>query len=366
MRGNFVSDKRQYALREKASGSVAKIALARRRVVRALGGAILFALSGSAILTLSTSTAGATTTESSWASLQSAFQNGGTFKLTASITATSGQYLTVNAPFTSTLDLNGHKLTIGTGLSTISTTKAAIVVKGTLVVETTHTPHNGTLTVTGGNYGAAIETTLNGATPDGKVVIESGNVTANAGLDAAAIGGNTTKSAGTITISGGVVHASGSTKSGGSGGAGIGGGSDGSGGTITISGTATVYALGGANYDGVYGAAGIGGGNGGTGGTITISGGTVTAVGNGGHDTATSGAGIGGGDEGQPGTILISGGNIHARGTASAAESVPGLNSTQTAILAQSRYREAPSQQQVGHMERESVAGTPHISVPYR
>ena len=111
----------------------------------------------------------------------------------------------------------------------------------------------------------------------------------------AGIGGNEESNAGTITINGGNVNATGKN-----GGAGIGGGDHGSGGTITING-GTVIATGGNG-------AGIGGGYNGTGGTITINGGNVTA--NGGD----SGAGIGGGWEGSGGEITITDGNVTAKG----------------------------------------------------
>jgi hypothetical protein len=101
------------------------------------------------------------------------------------------------------------------------------------------------------------------------------------------IGGKSWDPAGTISISGGTVIATG-----GLGGAGIGGGDGGIGGIINISG-GTVIATGG------DGGAGIGGGNGCTGGTISISGGTVTATGN-------HAAGIGGGCNAAGGTITIS------------------------------------------------------------
>ena len=105
----------------------------------------------------------------------------------------------------------------------------------------------------------------------------------------AAIGGGNGGSAGTITINGGNITATGTY-----GGAGIGGGVNGSSGNITISG-GTVTAT------GNFGGAGIGGGvnisNADTGGIITITGGTVTAIGNDG------GAGIGGGHDGSSGSF---------------------------------------------------------------
>ncbi len=110
-------------------------------------------------------------------------------------------------------------------------------------------------------------------------------------------------SAGTITINGGIINATGMTY-----GAGIGGGYNSDGGTITING-GTVTAVSG------YGCAAIGSGYNAPDdqpseiGTITINGGTVTArAGYGG------GAGIGGGRYSIGGTITINGGIVDARG----------------------------------------------------
>ena len=137
----------------------------------------------------------------------------------------------------------------------------------------------------GGNYGSV-----------GTITISSGIVKATGGDDGAGIGRGSWGSGGTITISGGTVHAIGGDR-----GAGIGGGYYVSGGTITISG-GTVDARGGDK------GAGIGGGAGGSGGTITISGGTVDARG------GDRGAGIGGGEVGFGGTITIDGGTVTATG----------------------------------------------------
>ena len=102
--------------------------------------------------------------------------------------------------------------------------------------------------------------------------------------------------AGSITINGGVIYATG-----GSGGAGIGGGYHGNGGNITING-GMVTATGGPQ------GAGIGGGAGGAGGNIIINGGSINAKG------GLYAAGIGGGISGQGGTIKINGGDIKATG----------------------------------------------------
>ena len=219
----------------------------------------------------------------------------------------------------------------------------------------------GTLTVTGGSYGAGIggrngdkngsscgNITINGGTvtatggdeaagigggrggSGGNITINGGNVTATSGNEAAGIGGGRGGSGGNITINGGTVTATSVTPLGAGIGGGSGAGSDASGGNITINGgnvTATSEAF----------AAGIGGGQESSGGNITINGGTVTATGgpegagigsgshgsydtitiNGGSVTATGGelaAGIGGGQSGFGGNITINGGNVTATG----------------------------------------------------
>ncbi len=157
----------------------------------------------------------------------------------------------------------------------------------------------GTVNATGGWYGAGIG---GGRYGSGKnITITGGTVTAVATSWGAGIGGGCYGDSGeNITITGGTVNATG-----GQGGAGIGGGlsgyTGGIGKNITISG-GTVKATG-----GEFGA-GIGGGQGGIGKNITITGGTVTADGN---DT---GAGIGGGEEGSGEDITITGGTVTAKG----------------------------------------------------
>ncbi len=134
--------------------------------------------------------------------------------------------------------------------------------------------------------------TINGAT---------GQLIAEGAPDQAGIGGGNGESAGSITINGGKVRATGgkATQVREKDGAGIGGGGDGSGGTITINGgEVTARGLAGA---------GIGGGQYGDGGIIKISGGVVTANG-------VKGAGIGGGYRGDGGNITIAGGEVNATG----------------------------------------------------
>ncbi len=139
----------------------------------------------------------------------------------------------------------------------------------------------------------------------GTVTINGGNITASGYNGGAGIGGYIGTAGGTVTVNGGSV-----TATGGNLGAGIGGGESGAGGTVTING-GSVSALGGEN------AAGIGGGgaygrNGGAGGDVTINGGSVTATG---KDGA---AGIGGGGPyrdytgGAGGDVTINGGSVTA------------------------------------------------------
>ena len=147
----------------------------------------------------------------------------------------------------------------------------------------------GSLTATGGDYGAGIGGGDYGSGED--ITITGGTVNAAGGLDGAGIGGGWKGSGKNITIKGGTVNAAG-----GNGGSGIGGGDYGSGEDITIKG-GTVNAAGG------YGGAGIGGGYEGSGSNVTVSGAAqVTAI-TGKPDWVGAGATIGsGGNEtgGQP------------------------------------------------------------------
>jgi|GEM_PF-1419566 len=162
---------------------------------------------------------------------------------------------------------------------------------------------SGSLTATGGEYGAGIGGGGYGA--GSNITISGGIVTATGGSSdnrgGAGIGGGGGYGAGSnITISGGIVTATGGS----GGGAGIGGGCYGAGSNITISG-GIVTATGGGG-----GGAGIGGGGGGyygAGSNITISGGTVTAKGG-----DYRGTGIGGGYGGAGSDITISGGSVNA------------------------------------------------------
>ena len=169
----------------------------------------------------------------------------------------------------------------------------------------------GTVTATGGRYGAGIGGGYKG--DGGNITVNGGTVTATGGYLGAGIGGGYGEiggdnggNGGNITINGGTVNATGGEFA-----AGIGGGngeySGGNGGNITVNG-GTVTATGG------YYGAGIGGGYGygdeedGNGGDITVTSGTVTATG------GKCGAGIGGGGFGHGGTITINGGTVNATG----------------------------------------------------
>ncbi|MBO4578977.1 MAG: hypothetical protein J5715_02365, partial [Clostridiales bacterium] len=166
----------------------------------------------------------------------------------------------------------------------------------------------------------------------GDININSQDLDAYAGEDAAAIGGGNECAAETINIYGGNILADACYKNHDNG-AGIGGGDNGEGGVVTIYG-GTVRAEGsldgagiggGDNGDGgwlyVYGGslyvsscgggAGIGGGNGGDGGFVYIYGGSTLAS-CGRQDD--SGAGIGGGNKGNGGEVYISGGYVKALG----------------------------------------------------
>ena len=147
---------------------------------------------------------------------------------------------------------------------------------------------NGTNTVQSGNTHAGVEKKDNGTltiTDENK----DGSLTATGGNYGAGIGGGYEGSGSNIAIEGGKVKAIGGTH-----GAGIGGGFGGSGSNIAIEG-------GKVEASSVGGGAGIGGGSIGSGSGITVSGGEVTAQG------GTGGAGIGGGISGTGSDVTISG-----------------------------------------------------------
>ena len=177
---------------------------------------------------------------------------------------------------------------------------------GTLTI--TDENKDGSLTATGGNYGAGIGGGYEGS--GSNIAIEGGKVKAIGGTHGAGIGGGFGGSGSNIAIEGGKVEASSV-----GGGAGIGGGSLGSGSNIAVSG-GEVTAQGG------VGGAGIGGGQGGSGSNITISDGKVTATG------AGAGAGIGGGYEGSGKGITIEGGEVTAQGDTGGAGIGGGISGT--------------------------------------
>jgi len=203
--------------------------------------------------------------------------------------SSSGSPISVAKDAALTLTLVGEStLSAGNGYAGIEVPEgAALAITGT-----------GSVSTRGGSNAAGI----GGSYSDrncGHITINGGSVTATGSTSGAGIGGGNYGSGGIVTIDGGAVTAIGP---GSYGGAGIGSGCYGnSAGTITINGglvTAT----------GVGGGAGIGGGYYcDTGGTITINGGTVTATSQNG-----GGAGIGGGSNGHGGTIVITDGTVIA------------------------------------------------------
>lgn len=250
----------------------------------------------------------------------------------SSMTAWNGGWYVVNGAVT--ID---DRVTVSGGVHLILADNASLTVNGGINVAESNSfsvyaqsvgKNMGTLTVTGGGYGAGIggrngdrngsscgNITIHGGSvaatggdeaagigggvfgSGGNITINGGNVTATGGENAAGIGGGQGGSGGNITINGGTVTATSVTPLG----AGIGGGANGSGGNITINGgnvTATSEAF----------AAGIGGGQESSGGNITINGGTVTATG------GPEGAGIGSGSHGSYDTITINGGSVTATG----------------------------------------------------
>ena len=252
-----------------------------------------------------------------------------------SMTAWSDGWYVVNSPVTidSRVSVSGEvHLILADGASLTANGGINVAESNSFSVYAQSVGKNmGTLTVTGGSYGAGIggrngdrngsscgNITINGGTvtatggdaaagigggvfgSGGNITINGGNVTATGGEEAAGIGGGQGGSGGNITINGGSVAATGRVLAAGIGG-GSGAGSDASGGNITINGgnvTATSEAF----------AAGIGGGQESSGGNITINGGTVTATG------GPEGAGIGSGSHGSYDTITINGGSVTATG----------------------------------------------------
>ena len=194
---------------------------------------------------------------------------------------TGGAAITTSGEGNVNIELNGTN-TVQSG-----NTHAGVEKKDNGTLTITDENKDGSLTATGGNYGAGIGGGYEGS--GSNIAIEGGKVKAIGGTHGAGIGGGFGGSGSNIAIEGGKVEASSV-----GGGAGIGGGSLGSGSNIAVSGgkvTAT----------GAGAGAGIGGGYAGSGEGITIEGGEVTAQGDAG------GAGIGGGISGTGSDVTISG-----------------------------------------------------------
>ncbi|MDR1447803.1 MAG: hypothetical protein LBI63_02425, partial [Candidatus Ancillula sp.] len=155
----------------------------------------------------------------------------------ASITSSSDSPITLSSGANLTLKLSGSNT-----LTSDDRVRAGLNV-----------PDGATLTIT--------SATGNGTSAEG-------SLTATGGEYGAGIGGGYSETFGTIIISGGTIHATGMCN----GGAGIGGGVLGDGGTINISG-GTIIAINGGF------ASAIGGGYNASGGSTTISGGTIIAIG---------------------------------------------------------------------------------------
>lgn len=234
------------------------------------------------------------------------------------IAVASGQSLTI--------DLCGNDLSV-TG---VADGDAAInVPQGTsLTVEDTSSGAPGMLTATGGNdsgNGAGAGIGGNGGQSAGSVTIFGGTVTASGGIGyytgagnggggGAGIGGGggnddsgPAGAGATVTVSGGTVTATGGTSTYGGGGAGVGGGgvglasTGGAGGQVTVTGGSLTDPKGGAGGLSGGGGAGVGGGGagldrngvGGAGASVTVSGGTLTGPtgGNGDVDNGEAGGG---------------------------------------------------------------------------
>ena len=269
--------------------------MSRRR--RGLSALLATALAAGGIALAPVSPASAATVVADWASLRAAVNNATedvTVELGATINNPAGQNLSVPTGVTVTLDLGTWNLTID-GLGNYApgirvTSGAALVVDGT----------TGRLTAKGGpgaaGLGGGSATDHNGETA-GSITIRGGEVRATGG-DAVPPRG-----AGAAGIGGG----------GGGNATGAGPGNGGAGGTITITGGVVVATA--VTTNTVRDGAGIGGGGGaigtstgngrsGAGAQVTITGGSVTATGG----SYASGIGSGGGYQaGTAGTISVQG-----------------------------------------------------------
>lgn len=253
---------------------------------------------------------------SDWAHLRVAFAQGGDVALASDLTAENGENLRVTPEQPVVFDLAGHSLEIPAphgfdpsleltdtngdhynGLYRDDQSGVQVVPGAELTINDSDPQHGGVLTTTGGAAGGA---GIGGWYRDWTTERGCG------GVLRPEPGGP----AGTITINGGTINATGNG-GGGCGapgyGAGIGGGHLGDGGTITVNG-GVVNATGADHFSGEsgVGGAGIGGGASAPSGAITINGGTVHAVGA--HDAAGIGSGSGFGSA----NVTIAGGVVHA------------------------------------------------------
>jgi LPXTG-motif cell wall-anchored protein len=285
---------------------------------------------------------------STWTDLAAGFGAGGTVTLCTNITASSGQYLAVGSTPV-TLDLNGFDLTItdpGSDSAAIDVTSGH-----TLSITDTSTGAPGTLTATGGQFGAGIGGGSSGADGGTLTIQGSATVRATGGFGGAGIGGGDDGNGGTVTVQGNATV----TAAGGFQAAGIGGGLGGDGRTVSIQGHATVTATGG------HSAAGIGGGASSDAGTVTIQGNaTVTATGD------FGGAGIGGGWVGDGGTVTIeqgatvtaAGDEASAIGAGSSGTSFGSLSNAGTLIIPSGVELDVPSGVTVANSGSLKGAGT--------
>ena len=208
----------------------------------------------------------------------------------------------------------------------IDTSRAAVSVTGS---GNTNIELNGNNTLTSGGWHAGLEhnkeTDSEGNETSGTLTItdtdKNGSLTATGGYGSggAGIGGENTKNAGKIEITGGTITAVGTEDGagigGGGGGGGIGGDAD-----ITISG-GTITAIGGQSEQ--IGGAGIGGGGYGGSADITITGDAVIKEAIGGNGSAGIGSGMGNPWTSEP---LITVGNVTIEGNAKVDSAVGGAN----------------------------------------
>ena len=163
--------------------------------------------------------------------------------------ATGGAAITTSGEGNVNIELDGTN-TVQSGYG-----HAGVEKKGDGTLTITDENKDGSLTATGGTWGAGIGGGFEGS--GSNITIEGGKVEANGGFDGAGIGGGCDGSGSGITIEGGEVTAQGDLS-----GAGIGGGLNGTGSDVTISGDAQVKVQGGAAD--IYWHKGAAIGNGGT------------------------------------------------------------------------------------------------------